>query len=232
LRGEPQNLDLDVSLVARLFEQVDAVGCLILTGGEPSLVPHIISQIFDIAEEKGTDIQSFYIATNAVQVSNEFLEVLFKAYMKINYDYDGMPLVEVSSDVQHDECCPDPDLRKRNINKLMAFRFVGKRDEGINYEKDGGNIHTGRAEEMYSFGRRSRQTTVNSISISDDEIESNLHLNCKGNILPSCNLSYETQDEEEIVICNVKRKFSLINSIKRYNRKIERNEIMCIGIAA
>ncbi len=233
MRGDAQNLDMDTKYVSRLFEQVTSINQVVFTGGEPSLVPHIISDIFDIADNMGTDIESFYIATNAVQISTEFLDVLLKAYLHcsaLDYIDSETRLVDISSDMQHAEASDIRyDERQENIKKLMAFRFVSKRNENTDYREDGA-IQEGRAAELIGWGRYSREPSVGRVRIEDDRISS-LYLNSLGNVLEDGNLSFDSQDDSDIIICNVGRKnYSLLNSIKRYNKRIDDDEINSIKV--
>jgi len=188
-------------------------------------VPHIISQIFDIAAEKDVDIGQFYIATNGKVVTRDFLDVLFKAYIYCDGIYDDETIcLEISSDIQHQESADsisNEGIPEENIKKLLAFKFAGKRDEGTNYATHKGTIWGGRSKDFYSFNGREEKVSKIHVTLGQDfMVEDTLMLNCKGNLIPDCDLSYKSQDIEEVIICNVRRKgFSLQNSIKRFNRR-------------
>lgn len=208
LRGDAQNMDMDISLVDKLFNQIESISTIVFTGGEPSLVPHIISNIISLAKEKQIPISNFYIATNAVSITNEFIIAVLDAWLYC--DDNEISSVDISSDIQHQEAASIED------EKLMAFKFVKKRNENHDYSK-GGVIREGRG----IYFPHARAINLKPIEFYDDDIDSNLYLNCLGNLLPECDLSYESQNNKEIIIGNVMRKnFSLLNSIKRYNNKL------------
>lgn len=228
LRGDPISLDINLNYVSRLFQKINRIYCLTLTGGEPSLVPHIISDIFNLAAQNNISISNFYIATNGVKISNDFITALMDAYMYCDEIEDETICLEISSDIQHQEAIGyTPDIKK-----LMALRFTNKRNENHNYANNPGTIWEGRAAQFYSY--TGREPSISKVYYEDDNDElmiEQLYLNCLGNILPNCDLSYKSQNNPEIIICNVKRKFNLLNAVKRYNKRIENGDIMNIKVA-
>jgi hypothetical protein len=239
MRGDPQDLDLDLSLASRLLDQVNRVGTLTITGGEPSLVPHIISGIFDLAAERNIEIGQFYIATNAKKVTREFIDVLFQAYLYCDSIEDDETIcLEISSDIQHQESADgmDTPIPEENIKKLLAFQFAGKRNEGRNYQTDMSTLWEGRAQQFYS---RYRDASISKVYYEitkgeklEIDVNDTIYLNCLGDIVPDGDLSYKTQSDSDIIICNVKRKgFSLWNSILRFNKRCEDGDIYNIRVA-
>lgn len=206
LRGETQNIDMDISLIDKLFDQIESISTITFSGGEPSLVPHIISAIISLAKEKQIPISNFYIATNAVKITDEFIIALLNAWLYC--DDNEISSVDISSDIQH----ITPSIEDE---KLMAFKFVKKRDENHDFSIQGA-IAEGRA----LYYPHATRIDPKPIEIYDNQIET-LYLNCLGNLLSECDLSYESQNNKDIIIGNVMRKnFSLSNSIKRYNNKL------------
>lgn len=230
LRGDSINLDIDMGYVSRLFDKVDRIYCLSLTGGEPSLVPHIISEIFSLAAQKGVSIGTFYIVTNAKDISDEFIRVLLDAYMYCDGDGDTGNCVDISCDIQHQDAMGY--IPEENIRRLMALRFVSKRNEDHDYNGSPGTIWEGRAVKSSYTGRLPEVRKVYYELEYGELMIEQLYLNCLGNILSDCDLSYEHQDNNpDIVICNVMRKFSLLNSIKRHNRRLEHIDLIDINVA-
>jgi len=140
MRGEPQNIDMDLNYVRALFKQIDMISNITLSGGEPSLVPHILTSIIDIAKEEEVEIDSFYIATNAKVVTDEFMKALIKWWLFCRDNGS----VAISSDDYHENIDED------NIRKLEAFRFVEKRNEDCHYNHGQGLIYEGRAAEYFA----------------------------------------------------------------------------------
>lgn len=236
MRGDPQNLDLKLSLVARLFTQIDSIDTLTFTGGEPSLAPAKITGIIDLARQNSIPINRFYIVTNAEKVSRKFMDAVYYAY---NYceDDDEMneiKCVAISSDKQHEWSSCEVRRRERNIERLLELPFAHERDAKRDYENNPSTIWTGRAKDYYGYTGREPKVSPVSMEKWDDEIQIQdiIYLNCLGNVLPECDLSFEDMDNEEIILCNVNRKnFSLLNSIKRFNKRCANGDIYNIKVA-
>jgi len=216
LRGEQQNIDLDTSYVSKLFDQVNYLRTITFTGGEPSLVPHIISKIIDIAKEKNVVIGRFYIVTNAKIVTTEFMEVLLKCFLYCTEIDDEIKCLSISNDIHHGAL---EDIQE-NVRKLLAFRFAEKRHEEdyYNYYDENTMINEGNASLNYG----GRPIEPNEVFIQDDYIEDQIYLNCKGNLIPCCDFSYETQNESNVIIGNVNEPcFNLQQAIETYNEQYE-----------
>jgi len=213
MRGEPQNIDMDLNHVRAFFKQIDMIGCLTLSGGEPSLVPHILTSIIDIAKEEEVEIDSFYIATNAKVVTDEFIIAIIKWWLFCgDNEISG---VAISSDIYHENIDED------NIKKLEALRFVKKRNEDYHYNHGQGLIYEGRAAENFAASHIIEPEEVD-YEEDCDQIHNTLSFDCLGNLHTCCDLSYDTMDEGKFCIGNVsENNFNLINAIKSYNLKFE-----------
>jgi hypothetical protein len=202
LRGDAQNLDMDLSHVEELFRKTDRIHTLSLSGGEPSLVPDKIIGIISLAEKYKIVIDNFYIATNAKVVSDNFIMAVIRLYLFCGDN--EISALQYSSDQYHEE-----PLWDENIRKLEALSFTSDKGE-INSLLDMGNA-------SYNCSC-DREVNIYAPIISDefeDELfvsEGEIYLNCKGDISPSCDLSYEIQDE--LKICSVYD--DLITSIREY----------------
>lgn len=214
LRGESQYLDMDLKHVKALFKHTEYIDSITLSGGEPSLVPHILTDIIDIARDNDTEIISFYMATNGKEVSEKFIRALFEWWLFCkDSDFDNLNCVEISSDIFHEK------IDINNINKLMAFRFVNTRDVNSNYNNGKQLIWEGRTTKNFFS---TRVIDPMPIEIDDNLIQGELYLDCLGNIHSTCDLSYKTMEEGEFCIGNIsENNFNLIEAIKSYNLKLE-----------
>jgi hypothetical protein len=210
LRGDAQALDLDIQHVQRLFDKISYIDSITFTGGEPSLVPHIIEAVFEEAQKREIKFGNFYIATNAKEVSNEFLLVLLKLWTYC--DSNELSSVAVSNDGHHDY--------DEGFKRLSALRFVSKKqeedDERYSYDS---LIPAGRAAWNYPCTRKLYMSPyeVEDGSISGD---ADLYLNCQGNLIGNCNLSYEQQDDARTIVCNVETT-DLGAACLAYNERVE-----------
>ena len=113
LRGDPENVDIDLAHVDAFFEQVNSIGTLTITGGEPSLRPDLIMGIVEAASANGVEIGSFYIVTNAKKVTQEFTHAVMKLYW---YCSDNeVSQLSISNDAYHD------NLDRDNVKMLRAL---------------------------------------------------------------------------------------------------------------
>lgn len=221
LRGDAQDLDMDLDTIKNIFKHVDNISSLTISGGEPSLVPEIISQIIDIATKNKISIGMFYIATNAIEVSNKFMEALLKLYLYCDESMDYRPedygsWLDISNDTHHGE------LNTHNVQKLLAFRFASKKfkEDGHDYNRGRDLLFEGRSKD-YFFTEN--EIKIYEVTMNDDQIDT-IYLNAKGDLLPECDLSYDHQDEEDLIIGNVNNpKFNLKRGINKFNYKLKRN---------
>lgn len=221
MRGDPEEIDLDLKYVEKLFEKIDSIGTICLSGGEPSLVPDILMGIIELAKKHRVNISSFYIATNGKLVSEKFIRSLFEWYMfcEIYQDDPERTCVEISQDYMH-KC--DYEIGQRNIDKLMCLRFVGVRDDNDDYNNGRYLIHEGRAALNYAAERHKSPQPIN---IENDCIEGNIYFDCYGNIHSSGNISYQTIDEGNFKIGNIMDDgFDFEKAIETYNNKLKEAE--------
>jgi len=219
LRGDAENMDMNLDYVRSLFSKIDTVNTLTITGGEPSLVPQIINKIIDISNEENVYVGRFYLVTNAKKITMEFITVLLRLYTEwVNYYEDEIPLVQWSNDYYHD------DVDKEGIRLLKGLSFATPK-----YYKDDTEyrcIDEGNAS--INIGD-CRENTMEEIEVECGSITQGcIYLNCKGQIINDCNWSYESQDDEdhECRICSVdefsvKKVLVYANNQDGYTNRIE-----------
>jgi organic radical activating enzyme len=213
LRGNAQQLDLEMEHVRRLFDKVSEIDSLTLTGGEPSLVPHIIDGIIDEARKRDIYIGGFYLATNGKHVTDAFLCSLIKLWSYCTEN--EISSVDVSNDGYH-------EYEESYYKKLSAFRFVKKKQKEDYELYDDRLINTGRASQFWDKDQ-GRRLTLYEIEVEEGNhisSDGDLYLNCHGNILGACDLSYEQQDDSRLIVCNVETD-DLAAACRTYNERIE-----------
>jgi organic radical activating enzyme len=232
LRGDAENVNIDIKHVETLFKNLGSIGTLTITGGEPSLYPEMIDQITKVAKKNNVEIYNFYMVTNAKKVTNGFMNAVLNLYL---YCTDNeMSQLMISNDGYHDEA--DRQL-KMNYEKLLAFRFAAKKEkEDGTYFDENQMIASGRAEMNFP----GRDNNFWMYDIDEDEnslLGGDIYLNCYGDILPNCDLSYENQRNKNLILGNVQDKnFNLIKAIKDFNKKIEKleertiDELSCVDV--
>lgn len=216
LRGCAQNMDIEESTLEAFFSKVDSIGVLTITGGEPSLVPEKINAVVRIAKAHNVDIGSFYMVTNGKETSLEFIQAVIALYAYCG-EKEACTLA-YSDDIFHEE------ITEENKMLLEALRFTSPRnDSHVSYDSV---ITEGRAEENgLGGGNRARELELHNFEI-DEEYgiqDGEFYINCKGNILPLCDLSFETQEIKSLILGNINRaNFNIINAVKRFNKKVQK----------
>lgn len=206
LRGDAEDIDIDLAYVDRLFSMVGSVGELTITGGEPSIAPAKLKGILRLAKKHKVSVGSFYLVTNALKVSKPFLSAVFDWYLYCN-DNESTGLA-YSADVFHDEV---PYL---NIEKLKVFSFAHEKHK-ITEEH---LVRQGRAALYYDC---KRDPAINSYGIDGRRVEGMVYLNCKGSIVSDCDISYENQDDKESFwVCNILDVGDLIVALEEYNERV------------
>ncbi len=197
LRGDAEAVDLDIKHVDSIFSKLRYINSITFTGGEPSLVPRIISKVIDTAKRRKVEIGDFYIATNAKQAPDAFLAAIVKVFSYCSAD-DEISAVEWSNDEWHEN---NPEA----IRRLQAFSFAHAKYTEAYKPEYRHLIAEGRG--FYMGGER--ENSKEAFVIEDGRIvEGTLYLNCEGNIIAGCDWSYESQREPEKIICKVEN-FSL-----------------------
>lgn len=184
LRGDPENIDIDVKHINTLFKEVDYISIITFTGGEPSLASHIIEKTVQLAEKNQVDIGNFYMATNGKKVSDTFLLALIKLYCFCNDN--EISQVVISNDEYHES--------DNEWDKLRALKFADMKysdNLGISV------IAEGRAEHWGDRGNNTEHFEVE----EEDIREGDIYLNCMGEIIAGCDWSYANQPEHKI--CSV-----------------------------
>lgn len=131
-----------------------------------------------------------------------------------NIDDDFSSRLDVSNDGHHEEIEP------KNLKKLMAFRFTGKKtnDDGARF--DNGQftaiINQGRGAELWN-----RELKLSGFEFYETAInETTFYMNVNGDILGDCNLSYESQDALKVANVNDKG-FSPMKAAEKWNKIID-----------
>ncbi len=201
LRGESENKEISYIAMEETLKQFDRISNITFTGGEPSLNPEAIQHFLSICKSKRIEVGSFYIATNAIHASDEFVKSLLDLWLYCDEMVeDEIGGVAISNDFFH---TPDSETVKR----LKAFKFTNLRysekrkgfydgsyliNEGFQYD----NMNEGRILEPENFDYLDLDEFKESGYFQDIK----LYLNCKGQIILGCDWSY--QNQEDHVLCN------------------------------
>lgn len=127
LRGDAQNLDIDVEQFKQDYEKIidgfeieknKSIFTLGFSGGEPLLNIKAIYDIFNFLKfEKNIDIQNFFIATNGTKFSIESLK-LFQ-YLYENCSDNDISQVKISNSQYHIEERKNLKITPKNFSELI-----------------------------------------------------------------------------------------------------------------
>lgn len=185
LRGDPEPLDFDPDTLTRYLaaapDPLDYINTITFSGGEPSLVPHIIQKCLEICRDQNVTVDNFFISTNGKKPPQTqalaFLGVCLEwwAYC-IDNEAGG---IRISTDEHHTNEGQDP----RWIETLKQLRFTFT--EGVMF----------RPGEWFKQGRASNWGTRD-VTI-DPEDDPPHYLNALGEVILGCDWSYKNQKEHE-----------------------------------
>lgn len=212
MRGNTQSIDISDETLNTFFRRIrgSCISCLNLTGGEPSLALDRIKAVRKYITLYNVEIGNFYLVTNAKNLSSEFIAEIINLHSMCTDN--EISQVCYSNDEFHEQAYLN------GLDKLELLTFVSPRshkDYPLRYNL----INEGRAENNYS----GRDIILHNYEIEEDRIlEDLIYLNCKGDILPSCDLSYKSQKCKDLILCNVKDEdFDLIKACTDFNDKLD-----------
>lgn len=209
LRGSVQRKDMSEGHVHRLLtmEGMDGIDQLVLTGGEPTLVPDVIRMITGELRSHSICVDHFYIATNAVNVGDEFIEAV--ELLSYLMDEPDISAIEVSMDPYHraedtrhsaldnfhtmqDRLCGLIHVNQRDADRGWSDRYIGQ----------------GRARRnQISFD----PVPHDPVHTCEEEVKGNLYLNCDGWVIDGGDWSYANQRHHRLF--HVDQQWSLLDCI-------------------
>ena len=206
------NVDMELSVVKPLLDNLECIGTLTFTGGEPCTPQGIraMQEILGYIKDRGIPVYNFYVVTNGKALNREFLYTMLELYAYVvqcggEPDMCGLAL---SKDRFHE---PIP---KENETLLRGLSFFVE-DKFTNFDARPMMIWKGRAAEnfdctdalvnQYSLNDFSDQNPYellrfNSYGPKDNrEIQIELlTVTVNGNLLPVCDYAYA--DEETLTL--------------------------------
>lgn len=230
LRGKCQNMDMTKDIVDKTFENINSVGCITFSGGEPFLNIKIIKYILDVVKEKNISINSFYIVTNGKEFKDENIEVLNKWYEYIisqqfdsSYELYQTDRIILNEIINYGGVCVSRDEYHEPIPILnyLKYRSLSYYLEDKEHPDNMRLINEGLAKEngIGTIKQCYLNLTVEEEPNNDLSIYDILYINAKGDVLGDCDVSYETQDS--LSVGNLKEN-SLISILREL---IEKEEI-------
>ena len=194
LRGCAQNLDISKKTIDKVLKNYSNITTLTLTGGEPSLVPELITYTVNRVIALGIDLGCLYIVTNGKVYSQKMVNAMRKAYA-YSYEPDFCGLC-VSVDEYHD------GSHVANRYRYMDEPFYQKDKEQPNLSRylinEGNAYYNGLGTRVLNIA-----TSLDSqyVTVNDDELvldDDLVYVNALGDVLLDCDISYENQSSYAI----------------------------------
>jgi organic radical activating enzyme len=193
LRGDPQNCNISNETIDNVLKEIKGITTLVFTGGEPSLAVDRINYITSRMIALGISVGYFYVVTNGKVASIKFASALLHLYAYIDYPEEA--ILCISQDQFHEEEIKDIRKTKALYNGLKFFNPDFRKDK-IQIV-----INEGRAVEN-GFG--ARDAYIEPLSLEFDEkdqlqsVQSTIYINALGDVLMSCDMSFESQEKYKI----------------------------------
>lgn len=200
LRGNAQNMNITRNIIEDALRDVEWIGALTLTGGEPSLNVLGMLNVLDVCKQNNIQVGSIK------DISDDFLVAMVKWYAYCaecsNFEREMCGLA-LSEDMFHD------DISDESVAKLQAFSFFREEDKKTDWGVVS-LINEGRAVELGDFERREIDydfdfpVDVYHNDDGEDEIivnnDSIVYLSANGDIKTNCDIAY---DNNYLTIGNV-----------------------------
>lgn len=100
LRGEAQKRNIHKKYITKVLEDINSIGSLTITGGEPTLNIPAIRFILKELKRLEIPVNNFYIVVNGRKTcqSVDFLHLLIEMYMYQDYKDEYLPMIQMSND--------------------------------------------------------------------------------------------------------------------------------------
>jgi len=194
LRGDVQNKDIDNVTIEAALRGVDAISSLVFTGGEPSLAVDRIKYIIKTIKRLKISVNSFYLVTNGKKKSLPLAQALMELYAYCD-ENEGSSFC-ISKDQYHTSDIGSVDDAD-TLYRGLSFYHPDDRTGEITVLVD-----EGRANEL-GMGQKNADIDISYEHTSEstehiDRIDSTVYVNALGDVIPGCDLSYDSQDEHKI----------------------------------
>ena len=194
MRGDAQNIDLQLDKIEKILPQISNICDLVLTGGEPSMVPNIMHELLQLFQKYRVNVNNVYIVTNGKDITPEFIMACLEWYLYC--DDNELSAVALSQDEFHDE------IEQTNIEKLKALSFFNDTDKAVDFRKSYA-LNIGRAKKLNNQRKQQpiRVQPTAYINESSNElniVDCNLAITVNGDILSDADYEYTETDNIKI----------------------------------
>ncbi len=200
MRGAPQRLDMTEEVIRCVFRQIDSIGTLSITGGEPSLKPELIHEIWQQMVWQKVSMGYFYVVTNgrSTYKRQAFLEALDK--LEGWSDEKELCCMVVSQDQFH-KWDHEPSFRYfhealDDYGEWFSRDYIKlgeRKDPIINVIAEGRGVTMGTGNSDIRQQEPWKVTEYNGEMSVDEE---SIAISANGNVTSSCDMSFARIDKE------------------------------------
>lgn len=189
LRGDARNVDMTKEIVDKALKDVEYIGCIIFTGGEPTLNIPIIKYTLDYCKEHRIDVNTFFIATNGKAVTLDFIALIIDWYAYIDKCGGECDMCEValSTDNFHES------IPQSNINLLSILSIFSSESKNSDFTKYA-LLNEGRARNLGpEWKKRDLSCYGFEGEVSDDTIftQSIVYISANGDVKNNCDTAFD-----------------------------------------
>jgi len=195
MRGDPQRLVMSNEIINSTLQHVDSIGSLCLTGGEPSLAPEVIENLWLSIWWKKVRVDGFDITTNACPHNRygRFLKAVDKFY---NYcDSPDVCSLAISRDQYHGYV----PSRARIFERYMKDIYQWEKPPYFYPEKRGTYIEEpiGEGRALDTGAGWAPMKEQKPWEIEDNYVmENEVYISANGNVTSCCDMSFARIDRE------------------------------------
>lgn len=209
LRGAAQRLDINEQFIDELLRHCDdGIGCLIFSGGEPTLNLNAIEHTLQVIRWRNIPLGGFYVVTNGKVYHRRLTEILDNIYPYC--DEPDLCGLAISDDMFHSEfqspAFASNFQRYQYLDNHYDFEreYFRAKDKQIDFTRTW-LLNEGRAKSLSGFTKQ--EFRDEEICISGNSLSGILYLNAKGYLLDGCNWSYRSQEQKSIAHVSQWEKF-------------------------
>lgn len=198
-RGNAQQVDISDETIDRILEEVDSIGCITFTGGEPTLAVDKVKYIFQQIQQREITLKGFFVLTNGSIIgAQELAHILLDMHVYIGDRDDSKEILAISRDQYHNEAM-DPECvhHAHVIYQGLGFYCPHAYRDAIQIP-----VNEGRAIQT-EVGVRDADLNPLVIGFENagacvKSVRAAVYINVYGHVIPSCEMSYKSQEESSL----------------------------------
>lgn len=198
MRGDAQNMSITNDVLDKFFDGFNSgasIGMITFTGGEISLNVDAIQYSLNAVKQRNITVDSFYMVTNGKSYPRlkKLIKTSFDWYLYV--ESPEMSGIALSLDPFHETIKNWYDVKKA----LSGVSYFRPDDKDMTKFNTIVLLNEGKAKTLTLYEKRDLCIYAPEIfeTVTGDKIsveEGMIYLACNGNILPSCDMSYEHAD--------------------------------------